>query len=89
MAEMPTNQGAQRPNEDDPLSGGTQHVDTARHISKDSMSGGTAEIGAASGGVHPEPPSQATPRTAIGRDQPGQPYKDHTPNEEGPGAKKV
>jgi hypothetical protein len=83
MAEATTNQSSQRPNEEDALSGGTQPVGASRHIGKDTMSGGP------SGGVHPEPPSQAVPHTPIGRDQPGHAPKEHTPNEKGPGAKKV
>ena len=89
MAEATTNQGSQRPNEEDALSGGTQSVGTSRLIGKDAMSGGTADTTAPSGGVHSEPPSQAVPHTPIGRDQPGHASKEHTPNEEGPGAKKV
>ncbi len=89
MAEATTNQGSQRPNDEEKLSGGTQRVEPSRHLGKDTMSGGTADTTAPSGGVHPEPPSQAVPRTPIGRDQPGHAPKEHTPNEEGPGAKKV
>ena len=88
MAETTTNQGSQR-QKDENLSGGTQSVGTSRHLGKDAMSGGTADTTAPSGGVHPEPPSQAVPRTPIGHDQPGHAPKEHTPNEEGPGAKKV
>jgi len=89
MAEASINQGAQKKDESDPLAGGTQPVEASRHISKDTMSGGTPDTTAPSGGALPEPPSEAVPRTEVGRDQPGQPYKEHTPNEEGPGAKKV
>jgi hypothetical protein len=89
MAEATTNQGSQRQNEEDDLSGGTQPLGASRHIGKDASSGGTADTTAPSGGVYPEPPSQAVPHTPIGRDQPGHAPKEHTPNEEGPGAKKV
>jgi len=88
MAEASTNQGSRQQDQDD-LAGGTQSVDPSRFISKESMSGGTPDMTAPSGGVFPEPPSQAVPRTAVGRDQPGHAPKEHTPNEEGPGAKKV
>ena len=89
MAEATTNQGSKRPDDADALSGGTQRVDPSRHIGKDTMKGGTADTTAPSGGVHPEPPSQAVPHTPAGHDQPGHAPKEHTPNEKGPGAKKV
>jgi len=88
MAETSTNQGARRKDEGD-LAGGTQGQDVSRHVSKDAMAGGTPDTTAPSGGAFPESPSQAVPRTEVGRDQPGHAPKEHTANEEGPGAKKV
>jgi len=89
MAEATTNQGSQPPNQEDNLSGGTQPLGASRHIGKDAVSGGTADTTAPSGGAYPQSPSQAVPHTPPGRDQPGHAPKEHTPNEEGPGAKKV
>ena len=88
MAEASTNQGARRKDEAS-LAGGTEGGDVSRHVSKDTMAGGTPDTTAPSGGAFPEPPSRAVPRTDVGRDEPGHAPKEHTPNEEGPGAKKV
>jgi len=85
--EASKNQGAR--NLDEELQGGTQSVEPSRHIGRDSMEGGTRDTTAPSGGAHPEPPSQAVPRTPVGHDEPGHAPKEHTPNEEGPGGKKV
>jgi hypothetical protein len=94
MAEQSTNQGAGRKDEG-PLAGGTQGGDASRHIGKDSMAGGTPDTTAPSGGAFPEPPARAVPRTDVGPgtrasgSQPGHAPKEHTPNEKGPGGKKV
>jgi len=72
----------------DELHGGTGHVGTTPAVGDDLAEGGSADVAAPSGGVHPPPPSKAGPPLS-GKDVAVKEPKGHKPNEEGPGAKKV
>jgi len=72
----------------DELHGGTGHVGAVPAVGDDLAAGGTADTTAPSGGVHPPPPSKAGPPLS-GKEVAVKEPKTHTPNEEGPGAKKV
>lgn len=76
---MEAQQRNQKPADQDDrnLMGGTEEGDVAPLISKGNMAGGTRATTAPSGDIHPEPPSQAIPRTPTGEDQPGHAPKEH------------
>jgi hypothetical protein len=72
----------------DDLQGGTGHAKVIPAVGDDLAAGGTPDTAAAGGGVHPPRPSQSGP-PIVGQDVAVKEPKEHTPNEEGPGAKKV
>jgi len=78
----------QTPKKRDDLQGGTGHAKVVPAVGDDLADGGTPDTAAASGGVRPARPSQSGP-SIINEEVAVKEPKEHTPNEEGPGAKKV
>jgi len=58
----------ERPDKQDDLHGGTQRADPARQIDPEFKEDGTPATVSPSGGVHPERPGEAVPRTKVNTD---------------------